>query len=118
MASRPPRDSVEETGTHRAASEGQRRRHGKREEGGAQSLVSLANTPPPSEKLWDPLPLDVIAVRKDGGKKASYVPLFTSSLGWPRAEGHHKSLQPSSDPRTWLQKQKEGHKIAPAGLAR
>lgn len=109
MASLPPRDSAEETGTHRASSEGQWRRHGKCEEGGAQSLVSLPSTPPPSEKLWDPFPLDVITFRKDGGRKASYVPLFTYSLGWPRVEGHHKSLQPSPDPRTWLQEQKEGH---------
>lgn len=53
--------------------------------------------------------MDVIIFRKDGGRKASYVPLFTSSVGWPRVEGHHKSLQPSPDPRTWLQEQKEGH---------
>lgn len=37
------------------------------------------------------------------------MPLFTASLGQPRAEGHQKSLEPSPELRSWPQEQKEGH---------
>lgn len=104
MASHPPRDSMEETGTQRAFSEGGGGRKGRHKLGTTQSLVSAQHpyhlvkdcktlfprTPLLLEKLWVGRPLRCLCLQ----------------LLWAGPE----SLGPDPDVRTWRQEQREGRR--------
>ena len=110
MASHPPRDSMEETGTQRAFSEGGGGRKGRHKLGTTQSLVSAQHPyhlvkdcktlfprmPLLLEKLWVGRPLRCLCLQ----------------LLWAGPE----SLGPDPDVRTWRQEQRERPQRQPQQL--